>query len=136
VDRKDPLIALVLRCSDFDQALNRQPLRIAGLKPGRYVLKIDDESIGAFSAEEFARGVQLSLLDTPMTRQAQSSHALMLKHNGIHFFRWRLPVPLGNDNLPQLAGAIDSMERLEGEYIRLQRKAAEPVPHRFEVVRQ
>jgi hypothetical protein len=50
----------------------------------------------------------LSVFNTPMARHAKPSHALMLKHNSIRCFRRRLPVLPGNDNLAQLAGAIDS----------------------------
>ena len=50
VDRRDPLVALVLQSSDFMEALNQEPLTVRGLAAGRYTLKIDGEPAGTFTA--------------------------------------------------------------------------------------
>ncbi len=42
---------------------------MAELNPGKCDLRIDGRYIATFSAEEFARGVNLALLDTPMLEQ-------------------------------------------------------------------
>jgi lysophospholipase L1-like esterase len=136
VDRQDPLFRLALSISDFDQTLNRQPLKVSGLKPGRYSLKIDGAEIGSFDAGALEAGVNLALFNTPMAKQAAEVHGLMAKHNKVHYFRWRLPVPLeGDEDWPQLKDAVRSMDGLEAEYVRHQRAAAQTTPHRFEVLR-
>src|SRR5262249_22692104 len=52
IDKKDAPLALAIRASDFTDALNRQPLRIAGLTRARYVLRIDGEYAGSFSRQD------------------------------------------------------------------------------------
>ncbi|MCX6632246.1 MAG: SGNH/GDSL hydrolase family protein [Candidatus Solibacter sp.] len=80
LDRRDPLVALVLRSSDFMEALNQQPLSVRGLAAGRYTLKIDGDPTGTFTAEQLAQGINLAELPTPMARQAAEVHALTLRH--------------------------------------------------------
>ena len=134
VDVNDPLIALALRASDFAEALDRQPLRIAGLPRARYVLRIDGEMVGSFSRQDLADGVNLALLPTPMVRQALDVHALTIRHNQMHYERWRhLQVPLQEQKLERLQNALDSLDALEAELIGQQRAAAQPKPRRYEL---
>ena len=69
-DDKDHSIALVIKDSDITAALNLEPLRVTGLAEGRYQLKIDGVAVGAWSDKEWAAGVNLAILDTPMARQS------------------------------------------------------------------
>ena len=132
IDRRDPVFALALQVSDFDRDLNHQPLRITGLAPGRYELKIDGQPVVTRSHAEWAKGVELAALNTPMTRQSAAVHELMARHNKVHYFRWRLPVPLeGDQDWPQLKRAVEAMDELEAEYIRRQHAAAQPTAHRY-----
>jgi hypothetical protein len=55
VDRRDALVALVLKSSDFTEALNQEPLAIRGLASGRYTLKIDGEAAGSFTSSNWRR---------------------------------------------------------------------------------
>ncbi len=134
LDVKDPLIALALRASDFAEALDRQPLRITGLPRTRYVLRIDGEMAGSFSRQDLADGVNLALLPTPMAKQALDVHTLTIRHNQMHFERWRhLQVPLQEQNLERLKPALDSLDALEAELIDQQRAGAQPKPRRYEL---
>lgn len=134
VDAKDPLVALALRASDFAEALDRQPLKITGLPRARYVLRIDGEMVGSFSRLDLADGVNLALLPTPMVKQALDVHALTIRHNQIHYERWRhLQVPLQEQKLERLQPALDSLDALEAELIEQQRTAAQPRPRRYEL---
>jgi lysophospholipase L1-like esterase len=134
IDMKDPLIALALRASDFVEALDRQPLRIAGLPRARYVLRIDGEMAGSFSRQELADGVNLALLPTPMAKQALDVHALTIRHNQIHYERWRhVQVPLQEQKLERLQPVLDSLDALEAELIDQQRAAAQPKPRHYEL---
>jgi hypothetical protein len=44
----------------FMQEFNRQIVAVRGLDPGDYTLKIDDQEIGKFAAEQLAEGVDLA----------------------------------------------------------------------------
>ncbi len=137
VDMKDPVIALAVRSSDFVETLNRQPLKVTGLSGERYVLKIDGEEVGGFSRSELAEGVNLAMLSTPMARQSAAVHALTLKHNNIHFLRWRqVQLPFENEPVAQKYTAIGSLDALEQELINQQRAASQPKARRFELSAQ
>jgi hypothetical protein len=134
LDTKDPLIALALRSSDFVDALDRQPLRITGLSRARYVLRIDGEIVGSFSRQDLAGGVNLALLSSPMAKQALDVHALTIRHNQIHYERWRhLQVPLQEQKLERLQPVLDSLDALEAELIDQQRATAQPKPRHYEL---
>jgi lysophospholipase L1-like esterase len=134
LDRRDPLVALVLRSSDFMESLNQEPLTVRGLSAGRYTLKIDGEPAGAFTAEQLGQGINLAELPTPMARQAAEVHALTLRHNNVHAARWRqIQVPLEKDRSPQLSKALDALDDLETDLVRQQRAAAIPKARHFEL---
>ena len=134
LDRRDPLVALVLQASDFMGALNQEPLTVRGLAAGRYTLKIDGEQAGAFSAEQLAQGINLAELATPMARQAAEVHALTLRHNNVHAARWRqIQVPLEKNYSAQVSKALDALDDLEADLVRQQRAAALPKARHFEL---
>ena len=134
LDRRDPLVPLVLASSDFMQALNQEPLVVRGLSAGRYTLQIDGEPAGTFTAEQLAQGINLAELPTPMARQAAEVHALTLRHNNIHAARWRqIQVPLEKDYSAHVSKALDALDELEADIVRQQRAAATPKARRFEV---
>jgi lysophospholipase L1-like esterase len=129
---QDAAMALVLKSCNFMDALNRQPLRVKGLAAGRYSLRIDGESVGAFSAEQLSAGINLAELATPMARQAANVHSLTLQHNAIHATRWRqVQVPLQKTQSSELLEALRTLDELEARLIRDQRAAAQPQVHRF-----
>ena len=131
---QDPLVSLVLKSSDFMEALNRQPLRVKGLARRNYNLRIDGDPADSFSSEQLASGINLAELPTPMTRQASGVHALTLQHTAIHNTRWRqLQVPLQTHESPELLEALKALDELEARLIRDQRAAAQPRIHRFEL---
>ncbi len=70
IDMKDPVIALAVRSSDFVHSFNQQPLKIGGLADGQWTLRIDGEPVGTFTNRQFAEGINLATLATPMLRQA------------------------------------------------------------------
>ncbi len=134
IDMRDPLVALAVRSSDVVEALNQQPLKVRGLPAGRYALKIDGESAGDFTAAELAAGVNLAMLPTPMARQAAEVHALTLRHNNIHFTRWRqVQVPMEKDTAPHLLSALQALDDLETDLVKQQRAAAQPRPRHYEL---
>jgi lysophospholipase L1-like esterase len=135
VDMKDVLVALAVHSSDFVEAMNQQPLKVRGLAAGSYSLRIDGETLGQFTADQLAAGINLTTLDTPMMRQAAEVHALTLRHNNLHFARWRqIQVPMERYQAPHLLPALAALDDLETDLIREQRVSARPRPHRYEVV--
>ncbi len=134
-DWSDPLVKLAASSSDVVEALDREPLRVKGLAAGTYELTIDGDVVKSFTAEELAAGINLATLTTPMLKQAMSVAKLTLDHNNIHFARWRtVQVPLANYTLSSEPAALAGLDALEDELVTQQRAAAQPKPHRYEVV--
>lgn len=134
LDTKDPLIGLALRASDFVDALDRQPLKVTGLPRDRYALRIDGEAVGSFSRQDLAAGVNLVTLPTPMLKQSLEVHALTLRHNLVHYERWRhFQVPLQEQKLERLQSVLDSLDALEAELLAQQHAAALPKPRHYEL---
>jgi hypothetical protein len=137
MDMNNPALALSVRASDVVDALNRETLKVSGLSGAKYVLKIDSQEAGTFTKEELANGVNLALLPTPMTKQAADVHALTLRHNNVHFMRWRtLQVPFKDEKGPGMAHALAGLDSLEADIINRQHAAARPVPHHYELIAQ
>ena len=139
VEWSDPTVALVLKSSDFTDALDQEPLQVSRLKLGRrYTLKIDGKEVGDFTSEQFAQGINLAPLPTPMAQQARGVLRLTSQHNDQHSMRWRtIQVPLQGhktpavqEALPPLLAALDSEEEAT---VAEQRAAAQPVPHHYEL---
>jgi len=136
IDPKDDVAALALRASDFVEAMDQEPLKVTGLTAARYKLKIDAEPVGTFTKEELAKGVNLATLATPMAKQATAVLDLTLKHNNLHFARWR-QVEVNLQNVPvdpaHLRAAADALDALEADVVQQQRAAAQPKSHRYEL---
>jgi lysophospholipase L1-like esterase len=136
IDTKDDIMALALRASDFVEAMDQEPLKVTGLAAPRYTLKIDDETIGSFTKEELAAGVNLATLATPMAKQAAAVHDLTMRHNVVHFARWRLVgVNLQNVTVQpeHLHAAESALDALETDAVEQQRATAQPKAHRYEL---
>jgi lysophospholipase L1-like esterase len=131
---RDHTLALAIRSSDVTEALNQQIVRVNGLANGNYKLTIDGETAGTWSADEFAHGVNLAALDTPMSRQAMEVRDLTVKRIDVHQQRWRvLQVPLQNLDISHLPEALKALDSVEVEVITRQRAAAQPRPHAFQL---
>ncbi len=60
------------------ELLNREMLAVQGLAPGRYVLRLDGQHAGEFTAEKLASGVNIATLDAnPGQRRAKEVDALI-----------------------------------------------------------
>lgn len=135
IDLKDAVLLLALRSSDVIDTLDRQTLAVNGLRGERYALKIDGEEVGTFGSKELAAGLNLATVATPMLAQARQVHDLTLKHNTIHYARWRqVQVPLEKLPSAEREKAADALDALDNELVRAQRAAAQPKPHRFELI--
>lgn len=137
LDMKDATLAMAVRSSDVVKNLNQQTLRVTGLRADSYVLKIDGAEIGTFTRDQLAAGINLATMNTPMMKQAMQVHQLTLRHNSLHFARWRqVQVPFEKEMTPQAQKAMQALDELESDVVRQQRAAAQPKPHRYELTAQ
>jgi lysophospholipase L1-like esterase len=135
IDWKDARMNLAIRSSDFMSAIDDEPLRVKGLPAGSYTLRIDGESTGTFPAEQLAAGINLAELPTPMTAQAGEVLLLTHYHNHIRFTGWRfVSFPLTKYGFETTRPALDALEMLERDVVAAQHAAAQPKPHRFELL--
>lgn len=131
---RDGTLALAIHSSDVTDALNEQPLQVTGLKPGRYKLTIDGQAVGTWSESELAKGVNLAVLDTPMSKQAMEVREWTVRHIDIHQFRWRtLQVPLQDAAIESVAQSLKDLDADEAEVIARRRAAAQPKPHVYQL---
>lgn len=128
----DPLVALVLRVSDLNQSLNRESLRVDGLPQAQYELRIDDRLAATFTAEQLAAGVNLATLNTPMLEQSRLVAMDTDAKNEIDSLRFQLAYDMRK---PETAETVQRLDAAIADAIVQQRKDAQPVPHRYAVVR-
>lgn len=134
-NRNSGPLDLVLRSSDVADALNNEQLKVTGLKSGVYTLKIDGQSIGNFNNDELGRGVNLALLETPMSKQANEVYDLTVAHCDVHNDRWRtVQVPLASYNLPAAQQAMQEADDLEKAILQKRSQAVQPRSHKYELV--
>jgi lysophospholipase L1-like esterase len=117
--RAIPALALV----PFMSELNREPVTITGLDPGRYELLIDGQPVLEASADELSRGVDLAGNErTPQYRQAHRAKAIRDRRHDVISGRLRtiravehFMINLAMDLTPSDQAAVDAFigERLE-----------------------
>ncbi len=125
---------LAVASSDFVQALDQETLTVTNLASPRYTLKIDGKSIGEFTKEQLAAGVNLATLNTPMLQQALLVGKLTQLRANVHNSRWReYQVPQAND--PQatqfLPALLKNLDAADEPLTKAQRDAAKPRAHQF-----
>jgi lysophospholipase L1-like esterase len=136
IDTADPVLALVVKSSDVVEMLDRETLRVAGLRAGNYLLKIDGAAIGPFTSEKLSEGVNLALLPTPMLKQALAVYDLTMRRNAIRLIAWQeVQYGLRKETSPHLAEAGTALTALEEDIFTQQRQAAVPQAHHYELVR-
>jgi lysophospholipase L1-like esterase len=127
-------LGLVIRSSDVGEALNDESLKVSGLKSGVYTLSIDGTKAATFNDGELARGVNLALYETPMTKQGKQVYDLTVAHCNVHNDRWRnIQVPLAEYNLAPASAAMQSADSLEEAILQKRTQAAKPKAHKYEL---
>jgi lysophospholipase L1-like esterase len=135
INLNDPATRLVADSSDLVQALDQETVKVSGLT-GRYALSIDGKTVGTYSSDDLAAGVNLATLDTPMRAQAQRVFDLTRKRGEAHNQRWRSIQTnwlFGTEREAekQKDDALAALDRYDFALDRAARKAAQPVPHQF-----
>ncbi|WP_395090840.1 SGNH/GDSL hydrolase family protein [Armatimonas sp.] len=125
---------LAVASSDFVEALDKEMLMVTNLSAPRYTLKIDGKSIGEFTKEQLAAGINLATLNTPMLQQALLVGKLTQLRANVHNSRWReYQVPQAND--PQasqfLPPLLKNLDAADEPLTKAQRDAAKPRAHQF-----
>lgn len=128
---ENPMLQLVLESSDLAK-MDQQILRIDGLPALQYTLKIDGYTIASFTRERLAAGVNLALFPTPMESQAKEVDGFELKRAQLDEAYFILVI-----EHPMVAGDAEATTTIEATDTALaedQRKAAQPLPHHFELL--
>ena len=127
VARNDAAIKLAMESSDFREKFNQETLRVTGLSAPEYSLAINGHTIGTFTGEALAAGVNLTEFDTPMMQQATQVHTLTLKRAEVHNFRWRqVQLPLQTTLPARVAAVDDNLDALDNDLAAIQRATAQP----------
>jgi lysophospholipase L1-like esterase len=127
----DPVMQLALSCSDLISALDMETLRVTTLPTGAYRLRIDDREVGTFSAERWAAGVNLSLLETPMLEQARRVGEDTKIRSTLDTQVFELNVKPVDQVTPD---TIKQLTAAEEKALARQRADAQPVPHHYELL--
>lgn len=130
----DPLFKLVLASSDVEDTFNHEIFRDKALAPGNYDLTIDGTKVGTFSADQFADGINLAVLKTPMFDQANVVENLTSRIVSLRYNRWRQIDPLiGSEDVNGMKAADAGIQRAIDNTVKQREKAAEPVNHTFKI---
>lgn len=136
IDRRDPVTQLLLRTSPVEDTLGREIVVVRNLAPGNYTLKIDGKDVASYPAEQWAQGVDLSWLATPMLQQAFRVHALTQQRTQMRYSAWRqIEFALQDVDVRSKADALKAIDRLDEDLVKRQHAEAKPVAHRFELVK-
>ena len=124
----DPFMDLVVRSSDLIEALDQEMLRISGLPPGNYELRIDGTSVGIFDHNRLTTGINLALLETPMLEQARMVAFDTERRNEIEKARAGL---IQQEMNALSRTAASELSEFQEHAVEQQRKDARPIPHRY-----
>jgi lysophospholipase L1-like esterase len=129
------LVQLAYSSSDFVDSLDREMLTVTGLAAGRYALRIDEQTIATYSSDQWAAGVNIAELDTPMSKQASEVLQLTYRHNVLHWARWHLIQTSFDTEKPRsMDSAMAALDTLDAEVAGMAHTKAQPKVHRYELV--
>lgn len=131
---------MILQLSGFQNALNQERLQVAGLSPGNYQLKINDQIVGDFSDRQLNDGLNLADYHTPMLKQSYYVLALVWRQIQWRYFAWRdIQLRLAADHDPEVqkaaAALVAAMEAQKDKDAEQQYVAAQPKPAHYELTR-
>lgn len=127
----DPLLQLTLASSDLISALDMETLRVTSLAPGKYKLRIDDQDVGIFSAEQLGTGINLALLETPMLAQARRLGADTMIKTTLDTQLFEMGAKPPDEVLP---ATIKQLQAAKERAVARQREDAKPVSHHYELI--
>jgi len=113
-------------------ALDQEPLRVTGLPPGRYDLKIDAQGIGTFTEAELAKGVDLAAFNTPMRWQAFPISWTAEARYEMQRLRREMLVDAPSD--PKVQETAEALAARDEAAQRARSETARPRPRKYEIV--
>ncbi|MDE3066005.1 MAG: SGNH/GDSL hydrolase family protein [Verrucomicrobiota bacterium] len=130
---------MIVNDSGFYEALDQEPLQVSGLPSGNYQLKINDQPVGEFSAEQLAAGVNLAACRTPMLEQSYRVLELVWRQVAWRYFAWRgIQNQLSFDHDPAVQEAarslIAALEAQKEGIVDQQYAAAQPQPAHYQLI--
>jgi lysophospholipase L1-like esterase len=132
-DRGNAMQALLLQLTDIEQQLNQETLRITDLEAGQYTLKIDDQTVGTFSGDVLATGINLANFATPMRSQAQRVSWMVRDRDQAHTIHLRMLIR--KENVGGLPGGPDGMDSFENSLESSFYEEAAPKAHAYSLIR-
>lgn len=131
LDLENGMVLFVLGISDLAD-MDREMLSVDHLPAPRYNLMIDGRTIASFSREQLAAGVNLALYPTPMEGQARDVDGIENERTRLDDAHFILAI---EDPVPaDAAAATKVIAQKDAALQEKQRKTAQPVAHRFELV--
>ena len=127
----DRMVQLVIDLSTLSQ-MDQELLRVNRLPGASYRLKIDNRVIGNFTRRQLAAGVNLALYATPMQDQAKDVDQIVLKRARLDEVNFYLFVE--DPKAPHGSPGENCLSLKDVDLTAGQRKAAQPKPHRFELI--
>lgn len=138
-DYTNAVMHMVLGDCGFYEALDQQPLQVTGLSAGNYRLRINGQTVGEFSAQALANGVNLAECRTPMLEQSYRVLDLVWRQVAWRYFAWReIQLKLAFDRDPAVKKATDALgaalEAQKQGIVKEQYEAARPGSTHYELV--
>ena len=130
LDFNNAMTTLLLQISDIGD-IDRQMLRVDGLAPGNYDLKIDGKPIASFSSAELQNGVNLALLKTPMLEQ--SREIASKEEERAEFDRAQFALSSNVKRIATTGIAGSTLRAAQDDLDAEARKELSPKPHHFEL---
>lgn len=127
----DPVWDSMVHNSDFIDSLDHEDVEISGLAPGNYELRIDGMRAGSFRAEEFASGINLAQLETPMLQQARTVGLDTREISDLDMtYLGVIRLEMSDSRKQSAEKLAQALERARSK----QRADAQPMPHHYEVM--
>jgi lysophospholipase L1-like esterase len=135
----NPTTDKIIDLAGIYKALDLELLSVSGLKPGNYLLKINGQIIGKFSASQLRKGINLAGYRTPMLEQSYNVLALVWKQTQWRYFAWRgIQMELADNNdhhVQDAAGSlVAALETQRQEIIDQAQAASQPGLTHYELV--
>lgn len=125
-DPTDTVSALAADSVDLANKLDDQSVTVKGLAPGLWRLRIAGKTVLDASADDFAKGVSLSRIKTPMREKSLEIMRLVRLKNRLQHARWRDVERPTSSGFERSAPALKAMIKLEDEAVEKMKAVAKP----------
>lgn len=85
----DPQAEAIFRYCPIVDELNLYTFRVTGLQAGKWSLSVEGTSVGEFTADELAAGVNLARYPGPWRKLGEDVNKLCFEQERLYFTRWR-----------------------------------------------